>query len=153
MRDIKGYEGKYAVTSCGRVWSYKRKKFLKPGVSRGGYLQVVLCKEGKMHTTTVHRLVAGAYIPNPDNLPQINHSDEVKTHNWISNLEWCTAKYNNNYGTHTEKISTKIQCVETGEVFDSMIECERRIGFDNRRLSEHIRGMRDNVNGFHFIKI
>ena len=98
MRDIKDYEGLYAITSCGRVWSYRRKKFLKPGNSRG-YLTVTLCKEGQQKTYSIHRLVAEAYIPNPEGLPQVNHKDECKTNNCINNLEWCDGVYNVNYGT------------------------------------------------------
>ena len=108
MRDVKGYEGLYAVTSCGRVWSYKNKKFLEPSADKKGYLKVNLFKNGKYKTYKVHRLVAVAYIPNPDNLPQINHKDENKTNNCLQNLEWCDSKYNNNYGTRIEKIKKPI---------------------------------------------
>ena len=103
MKDVVGYESLYAVTSCGRVWSYKRQKFLKPSADKDGYFQVSLHKNGKRKTYKVHRLVAEAYIPNTNNLPQINHKDECKTNNCLQNLEWCNAKYNNNYGTHNER--------------------------------------------------
>ena len=105
MKDIVGYEGLYAVTSCGKVWSYKRKKFLKPYTVRGGYLQVKLLKDNEKKCCYVHRLIADAYIPNPENLPQINHRDENKTNNCLQNLEWCDAKYNSNYGTRNEKVA------------------------------------------------
>ena len=108
MRDVKGYEGLYAVTSCGKVWSYKRKKFLKP-ISHRGYLIINLCKNGKIEQFFIHRLVAEAYIPNTDNLPMINHKDENKANNCLQNLEWCDAKYNNNYGTRMKRISEKIK--------------------------------------------
>lgn len=104
MKDIKGYEGIYAITSCGRVWSYRSKKFLKPRPDRDGYLRVNLKLNGKEKTIHIHRLVAETYLPNPDNLPQINHKDEVKSHNWINNLEWCTASYNVNYGARNQKM-------------------------------------------------
>ena len=103
MRDVKNYEGLYAVTSCGRVWSYRRQKFLKPGVNHKGYLFVNLSKNGKVKCSRIHRLVAEAYLPNPDNLPQINHKDECKTNNCLQNLEWCDASYNINYGTRNER--------------------------------------------------
>ena len=105
MKDVVGYEGLYAVTSCGKVWSYKRKKFLEPKDNGKGYLYVTLCKDGQKKMYRVHRLVAEAYIPNPENLPQINHKDENKTNNCLQNLEWCDSKYNNNYGTRNEKVS------------------------------------------------
>ena len=109
MKDIVGYEGLYAVTSCGKVWSYRRKKFLKHFTNSKGYLLVDLWKNGKMKHFAVHRLVAVAYIPNPDNLPQVNHKDENKTNNCLQNLEWCDCKYNNNYGTRNEKISNSLK--------------------------------------------
>jgi hypothetical protein len=91
MEDIKGYEGLYAVTSCGRVWSYRSKKFLKPKEDKNGYLSVGLRLNGKQDRRYIHRLVAEAYIPNPAALPQVNHKDEIKSHNYINNLEWCDA--------------------------------------------------------------
>ena len=108
MKDVVGYEGLYAVTSCGKVWSYKNKKFLKPLTDINGYLYVNLFKDGKMKHYKVHRLVAEAYLPNPNNLPQINHRDENKANNCLQNLEWCDAKYNSNYGTRNDKIKKPI---------------------------------------------
>ena len=105
MKDIKGYEGLYAITTEGDVWSYKSKRFLKPVADCKGYLFVRLCKDGKVKSYRLHRLVAEAYLPNPDNLPQINHRDENKTNNCLQNLEWCDASYNTNYGTRNEKVS------------------------------------------------
>lgn len=94
MNDIKGYEGLYAVTSCGRVWSYKRKKFLVPRDNGKGYLFVSLCKDGKEKMYKIHRLVAEAFIPNPENLPQVDHIDGNKTHNYVNNLQWITNRDN-----------------------------------------------------------
>ena len=105
MKDVVGYEGLYAVTSCGKVWSYQSKKFLKPMVATNGYFYVNLYKEGQHKHYNIHRLVATAYLPNPENLPQVNHKDECKTNNCLQNLEWCDAKYNINYGNCIEKIS------------------------------------------------
>lgn len=103
MKDVVGYEGLYAVTSCGKVWSYYSKKFLKQRVTKNGYLYVILYKDNEIKNYNVHRLVAEAYIPNPDNLPQVNHKDENKTNNCLQNLEWCDAKYNINYGTKIDR--------------------------------------------------
>lgn len=105
MKDIKGYEGLYAITPEGEVWSYKRKKFLTPGVNNDGYLIVKLFKDGQKKYYYIHRLVAEAYIPNNENLPQVNHKDENKTNNCLQNLEWCDAKYNINYGNCITKSS------------------------------------------------
>ena len=103
MRDIKGFEGIYAITSCGKVWSYRSKKFIKPYEWKG-YLKVNLYLNGQVKKCRVHRLVAEAYIPNPEGKPQVNHLDENKTNNNVNNLEWATAKENSNYGTRTQRM-------------------------------------------------
>lgn len=106
MREIKGYEGEYGVTENGWVYSYKRNKFLKPNDNGIGYLFVVLCHEGVRQQKYIHRLVAEAFIPNPDNLPEINHKDENKSNNCVDNLEWISHIDNLNYGTRNERISS-----------------------------------------------
>ena len=108
MRNVVGYENIYGITSCGRVYSYKSKKFLTPKHTRNGYLIVGLCKDGERKFYFIHRLVAMAYLPNTENLPEINHKDENKTNNCLQNLEWCDHKYNVNYGTHNEKLKKPI---------------------------------------------
>ena len=85
-KDIKGYEGEYMVSNRGNVYSCKRNIILKPGTARG-YLRVGLYKDGVRTYFSVHRLVAEAFIPNPKNLPVINHLDENKKNNDVSNLE------------------------------------------------------------------
>lgn len=100
MKEIKGYEGLYAVDHQGNVWSVvhnssRRKKKLKPYVNTGGYLRVNLYDiNGKVTKCYVHRLVAKAYLPNPHNLPDVNHKSANKKDNSVENLEWCDAKYN-----------------------------------------------------------
>ena len=108
MKDIVGYEGLYAVTSCGKIYSYRRKKFLKPDINASGYLKVGLSKDGQRKKYFIHRLVAEAYIPNPEGLPQVNHKDENTENNCLQNLEWCDPKYNANYGTRNDKIKKPI---------------------------------------------
>ena len=94
MKDVVGYENIYGITSCGRVWSYKYKKFLTPSTNKRGYLRVGLRKNGERKVYMVHRLVAEAYIPNPDNLPDVDHIDNDRTHNYLNNLQWITHKDN-----------------------------------------------------------
>ena len=94
MKDIKNYEGLYAITPEGEVWSYKRKKFLVPRANWCGYLMVNLHKDGKVKTHKIHRLVAEAYLPNQDNLPDVDHIDNDRTHNYLNNLQWITHKDN-----------------------------------------------------------
>jgi len=100
--DIVGFVGKYQISNYGRVKSIKRKyageKILKLQIDKNGYHRVSL-KNGKSYYLPVHRLVAQAFIPNPDNLPCVNHKDENKQNNCVDNLEWCTVAYNNTYGS------------------------------------------------------
>ena len=103
MKDIPNYEGLYAITNDGQVWNYKRQKWMKCWGGKGNYQTIELVKNKVSKSYLVHRLVAMTYIPNPDNLPQVNHKDETRDHNWVSNLEWCTAEYNSNYGTRNER--------------------------------------------------
>ncbi len=86
-KDIKGYEGEYKVSNCGNVYSCKRNIILKPSTTKNGYLRVSLCQNGIKKYFSIHRLVAEAFIPNPNNLPQVNHIDENKKNNNASNLE------------------------------------------------------------------
>ena len=134
MRDIKGYEGIYAITSCGRVWSYRSKKFLKPNTDKDGYEYVILQLNKNKKTIKIHRLVAETYIPNPDNLPQINHKDEVRNHNWINNLEWCDAKYNTRYSK-----AKKVKCIETGEIFESRTDAAKKVNRSPGSISDAIK--------------
>lgn len=98
-RAVPGYEGLYEVSNMGNVRNVRRNTLLRLTKTNYGYIQVDLYKNGIKTGLKVHRLVAQAFLPNPDNLPQVNHKDEDKTNNNVTNLEWCTVKYNNNYGT------------------------------------------------------
>ena len=110
-KDIKGYEGLYQISNWGRVKSLgnnktRKEKILKPCIlKKGNYLRIGLRKNGKRKMYLVHRLVAEAFIQNPNNLPFINHKDENPSNNCVSNLEYCDVLYNNNYGTRNKRIS------------------------------------------------
>ena len=119
-KDINGYEEIYQVSNYGNVRSkthvrvngknknyicVSKGKLLRPGKDSSGYMIVVLSKNGKTKSYRVHRLVANAFIYNDNNYRCVNHKDENKTNNRVNNLEWCTHKYNNNYGTKPKKIS------------------------------------------------
>lgn len=109
-KNVIGYEGLYEISNIGNVRNVRRNKLLKLIKTNLGYIQVNLYKNGIMTVLRVHRLVAQAFIPNPDNLPDVNHKDEVKTNNNVDNLEWCDRNYNNNYGHRTENsLKTKIK--------------------------------------------
>lgn len=101
-KQIIGFED-YLVTNDGRVYSLKRNKYLRLTVGKDGYVRVTLSKDGKVFTKTVHRLVSEAFIPNSLCLPEINHIDENKQNNNACNLEWCSSKYNSNYGSRNYK--------------------------------------------------
>ena len=119
-KPVEGFED-YAVSNLGNVKSlkYGKERILKPRKNKDGYLFVTLCKNGKMKNFKVHRLVASAFLPNPNNLPQVNHLDEVKTNNVVSNIEWCSAKYNMNYGTRMEKqVAARSKAVEASKYSD-----------------------------------
>ena len=152
-KDIKDYEGLYAITRDGRVWSYRSNKFLKPRLVRG-YHQVILCKEGKGKTYYIHRLVAKVFIPNPDNKPQVNHLDENKLNNSVSNLEWATAKENSNYGTRTERSNKKrskpVYCIELDKTFYGAREAARELGLHNSSIIKCCKGKLKTTGGYHW---
>ena len=118
-KPVCGYEGHYVVDQFGRVFGVDRTttvldngriyekpitgKQMKQSLHTKGYKTVTLTKDGKSKTCFVHRIVAEAFIDNPDNMPMVNHKDEDKTNNFLENLEWCTASYNRTYGKAVEK--------------------------------------------------
>lgn len=104
-RDIQDYDGKYQVSSLGRVKSLKfgKEKILRQAKMKNGYLYVNLCKEGKIKTCRVNRLVGNAFLDNPNNLPCFNHKNEIKTDNRAVNLEPCDYQYNNTFGTVVQR--------------------------------------------------
>ena len=109
-KDIDGYEGLYQVSTMGRVRSFHKfrgvkQRILQPKRCTNGYLSVALVKDKIITYKLIHRLVAQTFIDNPCNYPQVNHKNEVITDNQVNNLEWCTAKYNSNYGTHIQRLS------------------------------------------------
>lgn len=139
-KDIEGYEY-YQVSNLGRIRSLDREiihsngkhyfykgQILKCGYDTDGYCQVTIGSGKTRRTKKVHQIVAKHFIPNPDNLPCINHKNERKNDNRVDNLEWCTVAYNNSYGTRTERMTEKVK----GKIFSA----EHR-----KRISESRKGM------------
>lgn len=158
-KDVVGFEGLYKISNKGNVYSVERKdsigrkisgRILKPLSHIDGYLQVQLYKNGKIKNKYIHRLVAEAFIPNPKSFLEINHLDEIKDNNELSNLEWCTREHNNNYGKRTEKVSKKVKAVniKTGEVltFNSIRETGRK-GYTREYVSLACRGVYNTGGG------
>lgn len=170
------YTGMYQVSNFGRVRSLDRVdsnghkvkgKILKLKVNNKGYLYITLHKDGKSKHFTIHRLVATAFIPNPDNLPQVNHKNETKTDNIWTNLEWVTQKYNLNYGTCQEKRSEKLKgkkqpnitgdkhpmarkviCLETKQVFGCIRDAEDWCGKGG--VGACCKGRAETAGGYHW---
>lgn len=136
-KTIKGYEGLYEVSDNGEVRSLDREipakikhvekrvikgKILKQGMKRNGYKTVDLCKDGKVTTTLVHRLVAEAFVANSENKNFVNHIDSNRTNNCANNLEWVTSSENRKHGIYSGNVvfrqTKKVRCKETGKIFE-----------------------------------
>ena len=152
--DIEGYEGLYQISNKGRV---KRllgpsERILRPWDNGYGYMIIGLFKNGMHKRIRVHRLVAIAFVPNPHNLPEVNHKDENKKNNCVENLEWCDRVYNVNYGTRNERASRKIlQYSKSGDFiieWKSAAEVERMLGINNSHIIQCCKGKRKSAGGF-----
>jgi len=99
----------YQISNFGNVINIKKNKQMHPYLKKSGYVVIRLSNKGQAVECKIHRLVAIAFITNPDNLPFVNHKDENKSNNHYTNLEWCNSTYNNNYGTRSERQAKKIQ--------------------------------------------
>ena len=168
-RPIPNYKAEYEVSSMGRVRSLdralphprnktmylpKKGKILKPGLDKYGYPTVTLCKEGKTKTFKVHRLVALAFIPNPDNLPQIDHINAIKYDNRPENLRWCTTQQNTAWRDQMRR--PKVLCKETRRKFTTSYEAaawiiqnsiKNRKGVQTTNYKTVARAIRDACNG------
>lgn len=164
---IIGYEGLYEVSNHGRVRSLghdknHKGKILKPILFSTGYLMVSLSKNNIAKRCSIHRLVAIAFIPNPNRLPCVNHRDQNRQNNYVTNLEWCSYRYNDNYGTRNENISVSLtnhpsKSKRVGQytledillqTFLSTMDVQRKLGFFNTRISACCRGKQKTAYGY-----
>lgn len=156
-KDIEDYEGLYQVSSEGRVKSLNyfrtgEERILKCVKNKEGYLKVGLSKNRKRKTYYIHRLVAQTFLPNPNNLPQVNHKDEDKTNNIVENIEYCNSKYNANYGTRTERIQKPIlQFTKSGEFvrrWESITQVRKKLGVNKGNITSCLKGKYKTAGGY-----
>lgn len=145
-RDIVGFEGKYRVSSYGRVWSNRRKKYLAPGVNTSGYAQVALRVGGKYYYRSVHRLVMEAFSEDFSEDLEVNHKDENKLNNRLDNLEMCTRQYNAEYSFAKYYIVTT-PCGKEIEVFNLQKFC-RANNLDSGAMSGVVTSYRKQHKGY-----
>ena len=145
------FEG-YFVTPCGRVWSYKSNRFLKPNIHSNGYEVIHFRAKGKKYL--VHRLVAETYLPNPNHYPIINHKDENKHNNCVSNLEWCTYAYNLTYNglkiRNAHKTGTSVVRVEDNKEYYSIRAAARDNGIQKTSIIRALKNKNFMANGYHW---
>ena len=161
-KDIPHYKGRYLISNQGRVFSLLTKKYLSVQQNANGYLFIILSNaKGKRKTESIHRLVALAFIENPNHYPEVNHKNEIKADNRVENLEWCDHKYNSNYGSRSERISKKltnyeqfskeVQQLKDGQVlatYPSIKEAERITGINNSNIVRVCQGKRKTAGGY-----
>ena len=159
MKDIPGYEGKYAVTADGRVWSYYSQIFLSLNDNGRGYLYAHLNKNGKTKLKRVNRLVAEAFVEKPEGWQpswDAAHEDDNPYNNKSSNLKWKTRKENIDTEhfrkSHKSRGKCPVVCVETGEVYPSQAAAARDLGLCQRNISSVINGELKTTGGYHFIR-
>lgn len=158
-KDIEGYNG-YQVSNFGRIWNVKEQRYLKGGLQQNGYCRVTLqCGNGKKKNEKIHRLVARAFLPNPENLPFVNHKDENPQNNHVDNLEWCSPAYNNTYGTRvaraaeTKKYKITVYDKEDNIVgyYNGSVEAAEALGVSKTTISSWINGRAKSRDGYRIV--
>lgn len=138
----------YMASNFGRIKNVETNHILIGGLDKDGYRQVTLQTDDKQVCRRVCRLIAKTFILNPDNLPCVNHKDEIKTNDVVENLEWCTYEYNNTYGNRLKQFSTNIWCVEMKKKFKSMRAAEKETGISHSSISKCCQGLFHTAGGY-----
>lgn len=146
-KNVEEFEN-YQVSNLGRVRNVKSGKILKLEHNKVGYQLVTLSKDGKPKRFRIHRLVAMAFISNPHNKPEVNHLDEIKNNNNVTNLEWCTRSYNANYGSKVKPVLQFDLNNRYVREFKSIIEVNRKLGFDDSSIVKCCKGKRKTAHNF-----
>lgn len=137
--DYQGIIYHYEVSTWGRVRNKTTKHILAERISTHGYLEVHLCHEGTDKFIKIHRLVANAFIPNPDNLPEVDHINGNKLDNRVENLQWITHQANIDKADHTKK-RRRVLCIETGVIYDSITQASKQTGVSTTQIHKHCNG-------------
>lgn len=153
-RDVKGYKGLYQVSNVGQVRSLPRHgtkgKILKPLKDTGGYLFVSLCKDGEKKFFLIHRLIAEAFLPNQEKLAEVDHINNAKTDNRVANLQWISKVENNRKKQSGIMIPRRVQCLETGEIFETVSAAAKAANRTSNAMGQHLRGLTQICAGKHF---
>ena len=158
MRDIPGYEGKYAITTDGRVWSYTDQIFMCPFLHNCGYeiIRLVDKKDfGGTKNWRIHRLVAMTYIPNPEGKAEVDHINGNRRDNRVENLRWVSSAENkaNSKNIGKKFIRSKVRCVETGDVFPSMVQAAAFAGINRYGINLCLLGRQNTAGGYHWERV
>ena len=155
-KDVVGYEGLYQVSNYGNIKNSKN-IIMKQQTTKDGYFSVALSKNNKQKRYQAHRIVAIAFIDNKCQYPEINHKDENKKNNYVSNLEWCTKEYNRYYGTGQARNNTKklkpVNQIKDGHIvkwYDSAKSAEIKTGINKQHIGDCCRGKRKTAGGYNW---
>lgn len=165
-KDIPGYEGYYQISTFGNVksidrtvkqvcgknpskyqYNHYKSVLLKPFYRKDGYIEVSLCKNKKYKKYLIHRLMGITFLENKYNYPEINHKDENKQNNNLSNLEWCTSKYNTNYGTKIQRVVEQLgKMIYEYDIHDNLINCYKSITLASKSTGIHYKKLYRRIN-------
>jgi len=156
---VEGFDN-YEVSNLGKIRNIKSRRILKPFLQNNGYLMHALYGHDKKKFLLLHRILATAFVDNPEGKPCVNHIDENKLNNDLSNLEWCTAKENARHGTRIKRIAEKrsIEVVQLDlndnvlNTFESMVQAERETGIDASSITKCCKGKRKSAGGYKWRK-